>query len=63
MRWNSKMGAIQAREHVAADGCRRKAKRRQFNHYLVNTNTLEMNSPTTALKKEGPEYGPFCGAA
>jgi hypothetical protein len=63
LRWRIKLGAIQAREHVPADECQSKAKRQQFNHYLVNKRTQKMNCPMTALKKEGPECGPFCGAA
>lgn len=62
-RWRIKVGTIQAREHVPAIDCQNKAEHPQSNHYFAYRRPKKGAHRLHGWKKEGPESGPFFGAA
>ena len=63
LRWGIKMGTIQAREHVSAVDCQNKAEHTQSNQHFAYQSSKKNVPRLKAEKKEGPENGPFFGAA
>jgi hypothetical protein len=63
LRWNIKLGTIQAREHVPAIDCQNKAEHPPSNHYFAYRSSKKNARRLNCGKKEGPESGPFFGSA